>query len=426
LTFHSFFAFFYSIQAMNNRTLHYWIENKQTLLKDYDKRVARYRKVQKAMVDTLNTILSSEARNMQVKGRIKKFEAFYQKLLLRSQEQIIDNPFDEIKDLIGIRITVPFLEDIQNVENIVRKNFSVLEVDYKHRELSVKEFGYDSTHFMIEIPEETALRFRVKETLSCEVQLRTILQDAWAEVEHELVYKTSLDKVEDTIRRKLTALNATLSLADITFQEIRDYQRKRYSHIQERHQQLLDKVSTVPEKMGSQYRDREEIPPIPHHPEEELSEENNVNDLFVAAINAHINNDLDRALEIYSHLILISPNHYLYNHRGLVYFSLSQYEEALKDFTTAIDIEPRDTRVYTNRGLTHRMLKQYDKALKDFEHSLELNPLWTDTFYSRALTYYDMGDLHGAIEDCDRAIALKTDFKQAVRFKQFLLNKETE
>ena len=72
--------------------------------------------------------------------------------------------------------------------------------------------------------------------------LRTILQDAWAEVEHELIYKTSIDKVENTLRRKMIAINATLSLADLTFQEIRDYQKKRYREVQERHRKLMEKV----------------------------------------------------------------------------------------------------------------------------------------------------------------------------------------
>jgi tetratricopeptide (TPR) repeat protein len=149
-----------------------------------------------------------------------------------------------------------------------------------------------------------------------------------------------------------------------------------------------------------------------------------VNDLFYEALNAHINNNLDKAIELYSLLIAISPSHYLYNHRGLVRFSLSQYDKALNDFNVAIEIQPKDTRVYTNRGLTYRMLKEETKALDDFNKSLELNPLWADTFYGRSLTYYDMGDIRSALEDCDKAIALKPDFKQAVRFKQFILNQD--
>jgi len=409
---------------MNQKSVNYWIDSKSILQKEYERRHAKLMKALDILIDYMNSLLTESSKNAMIKGRVKDFEAFYRKLLVKSQKQHIENPFEAINDLIGIRIIVPFLEDIQVIEGILKHCCEVLETKYKHQELSIKEFGYDSTHLIIEFPMEILSKIRMKETLVGEIQLRTILQDAWAEVEHELVYKTNIDKVESTIRRKLVALNATLSLADITFQEIRDYQRKRILELEERHTRLLDKVSTVPEKMGNAYRNPgkdirnsagEIIPPI-------INFDTELNDLVVEALNAHISNNLDKALELYTHLLLISPNHYLFNHRGLVYFSLSQYEMALDDFNKAIEIERGDTRIYTNRGLTHRMLKDYEKALVDFNRSLDLNPLWPDTFYGRALTFYDMGNIQAALEDCDKAIALKPDFKQAVRFKQFLLN----
>ncbi|PKL41100.1 MAG: hypothetical protein CVV44_00230 [Spirochaetae bacterium HGW-Spirochaetae-1] len=409
---------------MNQKSVNYWIDSKSILQKEYGRRHGKLIKALDILIDHIDSQLAESSKTAMIKGRVKDFEAFYRKLLVKSQKQHIENPFEAINDLIGIRIIVPFLEDIQVIEGIMKRCCEVLETKYKHQELSIKEFGYDSTHLIIEFPIEILSKMRMKETLVCEIQLRTILQDAWAEVEHELVYKTNIDKVETTIRRKLVALNATLSLADITFQEIRDYQRKRILELEERHTRLLDKVSTVPEKMGNAYRNPgkdirnsagEIIPPI-------INFDTELNDLVVEALNAHISNNLDKALELYTHLLLISPNHYLFNHRGLVYFSLSQYEMALDDFNKAIEIERGDTRIYTNRGLTHRMLKDYEKALVDFNKSLDLNPLWPDTFYGRALTFYDMGNIQAALEDCDKAIALKPDFKQAVRFKQFLLN----
>jgi tetratricopeptide (TPR) repeat protein len=202
----------------------------------------------------------------------------------------------------------------------------------------------------------------------------------------------------------------------------------------------MDKVSTIPEKM-----EKLRIHPETHKPEIEdhgpvvytdhvtdekrqdtgtLKDKLGLNELLIEAMNAHLENRLKDAVELYTQLILVSPNHYIYNHRGLVYFTLSEYDKAISDFTTAIQLEPRDTRVYTNRGLTYRMLKRYDDSLKDFNKSIHLNPLWPDTFYGRSLTYYDLGDIQHALEDCDRAIGLKPDFKQAVRFKQFILNQE--
>jgi tetratricopeptide (TPR) repeat protein len=153
-------------------------------------------------------------------------------------------------------------------------------------------------------------------------------------------------------------------------------------------------------------------------------EEAEINDIFIEALNAHLSGNLKKAYELYTHLLHISPNHYLYNHRGLVNLSLCKYDEALQDFSTAIGLNQQDIRVYTNRGLTYRMLKNYDLALADFDESLKKNPIWTDAFYGRALTHYDMGNISLAIEDCDSAIAINEGFIQAMKFKQFLLNND--
>ncbi|MBN2040487.1 MAG: tetratricopeptide repeat protein [Spirochaetes bacterium] len=409
---------------MSEKSLNYWIENKQSLRKVYDRLHSKLLKTLNLLSDCINERLSSSVQNIMIKGRVKEFEAFYRKLLEKCMEQIIEEPFKAINDLLGLRIVVPFLEDVQQVENLIKSSHEIINVKYKYQELSIKEFGYDSTHLIIELPPDICSKANISEKLLCEIQLRTILQDAWAEVEHELVYKTKIDKVETAIRRKLVALNATLSLADITFQEIRDYQRKKLVEIEERHSMLLDKVSTIPEKRAgiSSKSGKTPVSSINEIGTPLTEMDNSLNDMVIEAVNAHINNNLERALELYTQLLVISPNHYLYNHRGLVYFSLSRYENALEDFNRAIELISNDIRVYTNRGLTYRMLKNYESALKDFNKSLELNPLWPDTFYGRSLTNYDMGNINAALEDCDRAIALKPNFKQAVRFKQFLLN----
>jgi len=416
--------------------LNYWIENKYKLLSQYEKNYKKYSKVLTILTRKLETLLSNSSTNAQVKGRIKGFDAFYRKLLSRSRKHSIENPFDYITDIVAMRIVVPFIEDLKNVERHMVKNFDIVETEYKSRELSISEFGYDSIHFLINLPSDTAKKARFNEELKVEIQLRTILQDAWAEVEHELIYKTSIDKIENTLRRKMIAINATLSLADITFQEIRDFQKKRYKEIQERHKKLMEKVSTIPEKMDQ----KRDILDLPRHVEAvepvregeggeadtKIDDSHNIdyslNEILVEAMTAHLENRLNDAVDLYTRLITVSPNHFIYNHRGLVYFTLSEYDKAIDDFTAAINIEPKDTRVYTNRGLTYRMLKRYDDSLKDFEKSLELNPLWPDTFYGRSLTYYDLGDIQNAIKDCDKAISLKPDFKQAVRFKQYLIN----
>jgi ppGpp synthetase/RelA/SpoT-type nucleotidyltranferase len=420
-----------------NYRLDFWIENKYRLHSHYDRNRKKFDKILELMTRKFEGLLQASGCNAQVKGRIKDFDALYRKLLQKSQKDSIEFPFDYITDVVGMRIVVPFLEDLNSVEKLIREHFEIADTKYKSRELSIREFGYDSIHLLIKLPEEITKKIKNTSNMKIEIQLRTILQDAWAEVEHELIYKTSIDKVEDTIRRKMIAVNATLSLGDTIFQEIRDYQRKRYKDIQERHKKLMDKVSTIPEKMGklkepAQPIEVERIETPAEEPKKkfapvntaESKDKHQLNDLLVEAMNAHLENRLTDAVELYTQLIFVSPNHFIYNHRGLVYFTLSEYDKAIADFSKAIEIEPRDIRVYTNRGLAFRMLKRYDDSLRDFNRSLELNPLWPDTFYGRSLTYYDLGDIQHALEDCDKAISLKPDFKQAQRFKQFILNQQ--
>jgi ppGpp synthetase/RelA/SpoT-type nucleotidyltranferase len=397
----------------------YWINNKQSLLKDYELYLPALQKVLHSFLHDMESNLSCIQSDPIIKGRIKDFNAFYSKLLIRANQSEEINPFSTITDLIGIRIIVPFLEELELCERKLAETYNTLEIDDKSKVLSVQEFGYDSIHLLVSMPEHLIEDNLLYKPVVCEIQLRTILQDAWAEVEHELIYKTNLGNVENSIHRKLTALNATLSLADITFQEIRDYQKKRYIEIQEKHQILMRTISAISTTPTPEDSDSHSTPEPILDPNSDLKEIT-VNDIFIEALNAHTSGDLSKARDLYTHLILISPNQHLYNHRGLVNLSLCRYNEALQDFSTAIEMNPRDIRVYTNRGLAYRMLKDYDSALANFNESLKLNPICTDAFYGRALTYYDMGNIKLALEDCDRAIAINDNFVQAMKFKQFL------
>jgi len=62
--------------------------------------------------------------------------------------------------------------------------------------------------------------------LSCEVQVRTVLQDAWAIIDHHLVYKNEAS-VPKALRRKLNSLAGLFETADDQFQQIR-HQREDY------------------------------------------------------------------------------------------------------------------------------------------------------------------------------------------------------
>ena len=169
------------------------------------------------------------------KCRVKSFNSYYKKLLRLKQKEIAQSKsLVYLTDMMGIRMICAFLEDINLGLEQIKQIFEIKEVEVKGAEKKFSEFGYESIHVLIKIPESCIPKLEGKykdllpitDEIVCEIQIRTILQDAWAEVEHELIYKTEFNPFDIPLRRKLASLNASLTLADITFQEIRDYQNK--------------------------------------------------------------------------------------------------------------------------------------------------------------------------------------------------------
>ncbi|MDM8521322.1 tetratricopeptide repeat protein [Anaerolineales bacterium HSG6] len=60
--------------------------------------------------------------------------------------------------------------------------------------------------------------------------------------------------------------------------------------------------------------------------------------------------------------------------RGLVYSGAGQYEQAIKNFSKAIDLDPECTIAFYDRGMAYKEIKEYKNAISDFEQFLVLIP----------------------------------------------------
>ncbi len=122
-----------------------------------------------------------------------------------------------ITDLVGLRVTVYFEDAIEVAARTLEEHF---EVDWSHsvdksRPRDDGRFGYRSVHYVCALRDDALpgeARF--------EVQLRTVVQHAWAEVEHDLGYK-ALDAVPAEIRRRFSRVASLLEIADEEFVSIR-------------------------------------------------------------------------------------------------------------------------------------------------------------------------------------------------------------
>lgn len=341
------------------------------------------------------------------KTRIKSFQSYYKKLLRQKpQEASSSDSLVCLTDMMGIRIICAFLEDISVVREQIEQIFDVREVEVKGASQSFKEFGYESVHVLVGIPESCMPENvpddkKIPPELVCEIQIRTILQDAWAEVEHELVYKTEFTPFDMPLRRKLASMNASLSLADIIFQEIRDYQKKLQSEMNERRQsfyKIADDFTYIDKPVQKFVLDKpiERINPYV---------KGTIDDLLLQAIHAHNSGDLTAAVSIYSEIInsKSAPNDVvlsvIYKHRGMAYFAQNDYDNALSDFNQSFQLDKNSFRSVYYAGIVCSILHKYEQAVDAFTKSLEINKYQSHTFFRRAIAYFELKQYEASMND---------------------------
>lgn len=161
-----------------------------------------------------------------IQVRAKTFDSFADKASKASPENPREpkytDPLSQITDLAAARV-ITFLPGlIESVCKCIESEFVVLEKTDKSEELLDEgRFGYHSIHFLVQL---SAARTGLSEysrfaNRTFEIQVRTILQHAWAEMEHDIQYKSS-SVIPSAIRRRFIALAGMLEIADREFQAL--------------------------------------------------------------------------------------------------------------------------------------------------------------------------------------------------------------
>jgi len=134
----------------------------------------------------------------------------------------------DVTDVVGVRVATYFEDSIEEVARLVEERFAV---DFRHSTDKLRfrdhgRFGYRSVHYVCALPPGGPLPSEAR----FEIQIRTALQHAWAEVEHDLGYKVTVDGTDDAvpapIRRRFSRIASLLEIADQEFVSIRSDLRR--------------------------------------------------------------------------------------------------------------------------------------------------------------------------------------------------------
>lgn len=198
-------------------------QKKVDILLQYDEKESLHKEFLEYFYHTITGILKSKSIVYQrVDTRLKDRKSLEKKIKIKKKYEKIE----DITDVCGMRIITYFSDDVDEIANLIRESFQIDEknsVD-KRESNDPTKFGYVSLHFIVYLKKDRitlpeAERF---ENLKIEIQIRTILQHAWAEIEHDLGYKTAGD-IPSNIRRKFSRLAGQIELADEEFVRIKNY-----------------------------------------------------------------------------------------------------------------------------------------------------------------------------------------------------------
>jgi len=92
-----------------------------------------------------------------------------------------------------------------------------------------------------------------------------------------------------------------------------------------------------------------------------------------------------------------------FNNQGFAHCQIGRYDQAISDFSKAIEINPRFAQAYKNRGWAYIKKRQYDQAISDFNKTIEIDPGFVEAYFYRAIVYFLAEEYHKSLSDVIKA-----------------------
>jgi ppGpp synthetase/RelA/SpoT-type nucleotidyltranferase len=169
----------------------------------------------------ISELIKNEAiQTHQILGRLKERNSLKNKID-RKQDKYLS--LHDITDIVGIRVITYLESDVDKIADIIEREFLIdKENSVDKRKLNTDQFGYRSLHYVVVCKDERTCLIEYKRFagIKFEIQIRSILQHAWAEIEHDLGYKGMIS-IPEAHKRGFNRLAALLESADLEFDRLK-------------------------------------------------------------------------------------------------------------------------------------------------------------------------------------------------------------
>ena len=205
---------------MSNISSYHLDAHSLAILEEFRANQALFEKTSKDAIKRIKAKLSqADIIVAGVESRVKSESSLAGKLELKGSKYA---SLKDITDIVGVRVITFYIDDVDKVASAIER---LWEIDWENsvdkRKLhEIDSFGYMSLHYICRT-EGSPYRF--------EIQIRTLLQHAWANLHHDTGYKSGVEIPKDYLRN-MNRLAGMLELADEQFSRIRteltDYRRR--------------------------------------------------------------------------------------------------------------------------------------------------------------------------------------------------------
>lgn len=215
-----------------------------------------------------------------VKARVKDGERLIEKIIRKTPDRkekygedfqfTVDNYKNEITDLIGIRAIHIFKDDWEDIHNFILKTWKVIEITANVREgddtkrfeeldiqIKSRKSGYRSVHYLIEF-------FPTNQQVIAEIQVRTIFEEGYGEIDHQLRYSHS--QIPEVLELNLLLFNRIAgssdemaSLINLLNKNWTEMEEKYENIIEQKNDQIKELINMIEQKDKLDEKDKQEI-----------------------------------------------------------------------------------------------------------------------------------------------------------------------